>query len=874
MIGDVETDPDDEERWSSFANTGPRWRDEHDTSEHGDLMADLAATDDDEPVSERLGALDTTDRIADEAYLNFDDVELDPRQRGRRGARRGRGGRAKGHAAAGRRPARRDRRRPARHGGAHRHRPTRPATAPPSETAPTRRPGPGSAAPRPAARPRSRRRPASVVVPPTPPEPPPAAGGGGRNVPQAAAVGIALAVIALLVFKAGPAPAMVLVEIVVVLAAFEFYGAVLRGGFRPATLLGLTAVAALPLAAYWKGEAAFPLIIFLTFAVGVLWYLLGVGGKVQAHGQPRRHHGRRRVGRRARCLRRAHPRHPRPGRQHPDRRRRGRGGPRRRRLLRRPLDGPHAAQHHLARTRRSRASSAASLSALVGVFVVAVLLGVGPFSSGQALVFGLFCALVAPLGDLAESLFKRDLGLKDMGSILPQHGGDPRPLRRDALRAARSPTTSSGSSASPAEARERLPTAAPAGHPGGRSVGSDSMSATRVALAGSTGSIGTQTLDVLEAEADRFELTALGATGRNPEVLIAQARAHRPKVVAVADEAAAALVAEALPECEVRGGADAMASLATEADVVVNGVVGFAGLSVTLATLEAGRRLALANKESLIAAGPVVQRARRTPGAELVPVDSEHCAIHQCLRATDNTNRVERLLLTASGGPFRGRTADDLAGVTVDQALAHPTWSMGPKITVDSSTLMNKGLEVIEAHELFGEPAGEQATARLRPHRRGRAPAVDRALDGRVHRRHHHRPALDARHAPADRLRPGVARPHRHRRSAASTGHSSAASTSSRPTSTRSRACAWPTRPVAPAAPPRPGSAAANEVAVDAFLQNRIRWADISAVIAATLDRHDGAPATDADAVIAADAEARRVATDLLSRFDPPGAPS
>src|SRR6478736_5416083 len=186
------------------------------------------------------------------------------------------------------------------------------------------------------------------------------------------------------------------------------------------------------------------------------------------------------------------------------------------------------------------------------------------------------------------------------------------------------------------------------------------MSAVRVALAGSTGSIGTQALDVLEAEAGRFELTALGATGRKPEVLIAQARTHRPKVVAVADRSAAAVVAEALPECEVRGGPDAMASLAEDADVVVNGVVGFAGLSVTMATLEAGRRLALANKESLIAAGPVVQRARRTPGAELVPVDSEHCAIHQCLRANSNQARVDRIILTASGGPFRGRSAEAL----------------------------------------------------------------------------------------------------------------------------------------------------------------------------------------------------------------------
>ena len=176
-------------------------------------------------------------------------------------------------------------------------------------------------------------------------------------------------------------------------------------------------------------------------------------------------------------------------------------------------------------------------------------------------------------------------------------------------------------------------------------------------------------LEVVAAEPDRYELTALGAGGSDPEALIAQARAVRPKVVAVADEAAARQVAEAVPECEVRAGVDALASLAEEADVVVNGVVGFAGLRVTLATLEAGRRLALANKESLIAAGPVVQRARRTPGAELVPVDSEHCAVHMCLRANDNPARVRRIVLTASGGPFRGRPRAELEQVTVDDAL-------------------------------------------------------------------------------------------------------------------------------------------------------------------------------------------------------------
>ena len=228
------------------------------------------------------------------------------------------------------------------------------------------------------------------------------------------------------------------------------------------------------------------------------------------------------------------------------------------------------------------------------------------------------------------------------------------------------------------------------------------LSPVRVAVAGSTGSIGRQTLEVVRAEAGTHRVVALSA-GRGVETLVQQAREFRPEAVAVADEAARRLVAEALADqAETEVVAD-LGPICTEADVVVNGVVGFAGLAVTMATLAAGRRLGLANKESLIAAGPVVQPLRRVPGAELIPVDSEHCALHQCLRSSsDPTREVARLVLTASGGPFRGRDAADLAHVTRDEALAHPTWSMGPKITVDSSTLMNKGLEVIEAHELFG----------------------------------------------------------------------------------------------------------------------------------------------------------------------------
>ena len=193
---------------------------------------------------------------------------------------------------------------------------------------------------------------------------------------------------------------------------------------------------------------------------------------------------------------------------------------------------------------------------------------------------------------------------------------------------------------------------------------------TTVAIAGSTGSIGTQTLELVAAEPERYEVVALAA-GRSVEQLIEQANRVRPKVVAIADDTLARQLAEGVPRgTEVLAGADALALVATMADVTINGVVGFAGLPVTLACLEAGKRLGLANKESLIAAGPVVQRARRTPGAELVPVDSEHAAIHMCLRANDNRSRVARIQLTASGGPFRGRTNEKGMRTTLERMRA------------------------------------------------------------------------------------------------------------------------------------------------------------------------------------------------------------
>ena len=208
-----------------------------------------------------------------------------------------------------------------------------------------------------------------------------------------------------------------------------------------------------------------------------------------------------------------------------------------------------------------------------------------------------------------------------------------------------------------------------------------------VAILGSTGSIGTQALDVLSNHRDEYRVVALAA-GRNRELLGRQA-------------AEFGVAADMVRVCADEP--DVLAELASldEADVVLNAVVGFAGLPATLAALQSGKRLALANKESLIAGGPVVAKARASGGGEIVPVDSEHSAVWQCLRA-GRASEVARIVLTASGGPFRGRSRAQLEHVAVADALAHPTWNMGAKITIDSSTLMNKGLEVIEAHELFG----------------------------------------------------------------------------------------------------------------------------------------------------------------------------
>ncbi len=381
------------------------------------------------------------------------------------------------------------------------------------------------------------------------------------------------------------------------------------------------------------------------------------------------------------------------------------------------------------------------------------------------------------------------------------------------------------------------------------------MSAVRVALAGSSGSIGTQTLDVIRAEAGAYEVVALGA-GRSADLLIEQANEFRPQVVAVADEQARRAVAAALPFCDVV--AD-FTDLVEPADVVINGVVGFAGLDVTVATLRAGRRLGLANKESLIAAGPVVQPLRDTPGAEIVPVDSEHCALHQCLRSSEDAAReVARLVLTASGGPFRGRRADDLAAVTIDDALAHPTWSMGPKITIDSSTLMNKGLEVIEAHELFGT-SFDQIDVVVHP--QSVVHSMVEFTDGST---------IAQLSMPDMRLPIGYALgyPARITSPFGRIDWTRLSRLDFEPPDTVAFPCltlAYQAGRAAGAAPA--WLSAANETAVDAFLTGRLRWNQIVDVCVATLDAYDGVIPGTVEDVIEADRQARVVAEQIISRI-------
>ena len=380
------------------------------------------------------------------------------------------------------------------------------------------------------------------------------------------------------------------------------------------------------------------------------------------------------------------------------------------------------------------------------------------------------------------------------------------------------------------------------------------MSVVRVAIAGSTGSIGAQTLDVISRSGGEYEIVGLGI-GSNAAAVIAQAKSCNPKMVAVSNDEARKKVAKALPGVEVV--AD-LAELARDADVVVNGVVGFAGLSVTMSTLQHGKRLALANKESLIAAGPIVQPLRSIKGAVIVPVDSEHCAIHQCMRSsTDAQREVRRLLLTASGGPFRGRTAESLQEVTIADALKHPTWSMGPKITVDSSTLMNKGLEVIEAHELFGVGFDNIDVV---VHPQSVVHSMVEFADGS---------AIAQLSLPDMRLPIAYALgfPARSKIAFGAIDWTQLSRLDFEVPDRATFRCldlAYQAGRVGGTAPA--WLSAANEIAVEAFLAGRISWSKIAGVIEQTMQHHDGVAPTTVEDILQADASARRFAALELTK--------
>ena len=394
-----------------------------------------------------------------------------------------------------------------------------------------------------------------------------------------------------------------------------------------------------------------------------------------------------------------------------------------------------------------------------------------------------------------------------------------------------------------------------------------------VSLVGSTGSIGTQAIEVVAASAGRFRVSALAAHS-SLDRLAEQANALHPELVAIGDERLASDLARRVPAgTEVVAGPEGLAAAATAAQVVVNGVVGFAGLPVTLAALNSGRRLALANKESLIAGAPVVQRARLTDGAELVPVDSEHCAIHQCLATAghpiagpgedaDDPRRavLARLLITASGGPFRGRTDAELTAVSVQEALAHPTWQMGPKITIDSSTLMNKGLEVIEAHELFGVPYDRIDVV---VHPQSVVHSMVELTDGST---------IAQLSNPDMRLPIGYAMgwPDRLEHAFGSIDWASPLSLTFEPPDPGVFRCLA----LAYEAGRRGGGApawlnAANEVAVAAFLAGGLSWLGIAEVVADTLELWKDEPIDSVEAVLDADRQARAEAESAIARRAP-----
>ncbi len=379
----------------------------------------------------------------------------------------------------------------------------------------------------------------------------------------------------------------------------------------------------------------------------------------------------------------------------------------------------------------------------------------------------------------------------------------------------------------------------------------------RVVLLGSTGSIGTQALDIVRAHPDRFRVVGLAA-GSNADLLASQAEEFGVEALALADADAAARAAAQLGR-PVGAGPEAVVELAaTGADVVLNGITGAAGLRSTLAALDVGTPVALANKESLIVGGDLVVAAARRAGSlqtHLVPVDSEHSALAQCLRS-GTAGEVGRLVLTASGGPFRGRRREELAEVTVQDALAHPTWDMGRMITINSATLMNKGLELIEAHLLFDVDWDHLDVV---VHPQSIVHSMVEFVDG----------STIAQLTPPDMRLPiqlALGWPDRLAHAPTAMDWTRAQELTFEPPDRE----AFPALDLAEEAGRRHGTHpavlnASNEVAVGAFLDRGLPFLRIAEIVERVLTDHHGTTVRDLDDVVEADAWARRRTNDLLA---------
>jgi 1-deoxy-D-xylulose-5-phosphate reductoisomerase len=378
----------------------------------------------------------------------------------------------------------------------------------------------------------------------------------------------------------------------------------------------------------------------------------------------------------------------------------------------------------------------------------------------------------------------------------------------------------------------------------------------RLLILGSTGSIGTQALDVVTRAPEAFELVGLSAE-RSHEALIAQARAHGVRRIALSDADAAARAAEAWTDGDVLAGPEGLVRLVAEtgADLVLNAIVGSAGLGPTIVALTEGIDVALANKESLVVGGELVMALSEATGAQLIPVDSEHSALHQLIDG-ERPGTIERITLTASGGPFRGRTRAELAGVTVAEALRHPTWAMGGKITIDSATLMNKGLEVIEAHWLFGTPYDRIGVV---VHPQSIIHALVGLCDGATlaHLGHPDMrvPIAYALHHPE---RVDVPVP--------ALDLAAVGSLTFEPPDVDAFPCLRLAREAAEAG--GTGTCvlnAANEIAVHAFLGDRLDFMGIPAVIERTLEQLPATRVHSFDTLYKADADARRIAAEMVA---------